>query len=41
MAIKMGINARERVEAEFTWRKVASRLIEVYKKVLNDNPVMP
>jgi glycosyltransferase involved in cell wall biosynthesis len=34
LAAAMGIKARERVIAEFTWEKVAQRLIRVYNEVL-------
>jgi glycosyltransferase involved in cell wall biosynthesis len=32
---KLGINARKKVEKEFTWEKVAEKTLELYKKMLD------
>jgi glycosyltransferase involved in cell wall biosynthesis len=40
MAAEMGAKAREKVIAEYTWQKVVSRLIAVYERVLNGNPIL-
>jgi|WetSurMetagenome_2_1015567.scaffolds.fasta_scaffold00427_14 glycosyltransferase involved in cell wall biosynthesis len=37
----MGKKARQRVLAEFTWGKVVDRIERIYKKVLDDNTVLP
>jgi glycosyltransferase involved in cell wall biosynthesis len=40
LAAEMGMKARDRIIAEFTWGKVVSRLGKVYERVLDDNTVI-
>jgi glycosyltransferase involved in cell wall biosynthesis len=40
LAAEIGMKARDRVIAEFTWGKVVSRLGKVYERVLDDNTVI-